>query len=389
MSYDLHIYTIEKQDFSDLKKNFQIELTGDGFVYPLKNHQIVVYKQTPIEDEDIPLQISKELPGLRYLIECHLEPYCDNEKHIKELLKISKAIARKGIGVIENPQTNEITLPSGIKRTLKTEKTEYYSLLELSWWFNDKGLLEGDNLMKLLNVLEKNMKEALPRRYGEYEPPTEQFSDIKSFHDYLLNSLVKNRGAITWYPTKPVDYVVLSIPNFIGPMRMGYRFGILNVSIDSQTLAMPGWKTAISRLFRDVSSILNPFYGDIYILDNYVRTNTVPFTTRTTEEHPISSWWWNGIPRKFGCGLLIGNPLHDFVNIKNPGYQLNNGCKIVIDAEFNELPANGIDVNSDIYQPEKPKLNDLTPEQMHQYCLSMPHRTPYPKIWPFDGPYKE
>ena len=372
MSYDLRIYTIEKQDYNNLKSFYKIELTDNGIVYPLKNHQLVIYNETPIEGEDIPLRISKELPGLKYLIECHLEPYSDDEKHIKELLKISNSIAKKGIGVIENPQTDEIILPSGVKRILKTEKTEYLSLLELSWWFNDNNLLEANNLIKLLNILERNMWEALPRRYGEYEPPSEKFSDIRSFHDYLL----KHKCDIVWYPTKPVDYVHLGIPDFIGPMRYGYRFGTFSISIDAKVLSMPGWKTSIIRLFRDVCSILNPFYGDIYILKNNIGSNSVSYSNDTTERHPILSWWWNGIPRKLGCGLVIGNPLHNFVNVKNPDYELDNDCKIIVDAEFNELSVNQVNVNKDIYQPKQ--TSRISGDKKH-----------YPKIWPFDDPFKE
>ena len=373
MSYDLKIYTIEKQNYENLKNNFRIELSKEGFVYPLKNHQIVVSTETPLEDEDIPLQISKELPGLKYLIECHLEPYSEDEKYVKEFLKICKTIAKNGIGVIENPQTDEVFLPSGIKRVLKTEKTEYFSLLELSWWFNDIKVLGGNNLMKLLNILEKNMWEALPRRYGEYEPPKEIFSDKKSFCDYLI----KSKYDIVWYPTKPVDYVHLGIPDFIGPMRLGYRFGVLSISIDSKVLGMPGWKISIIRLFKGVSSILNPFYGDIYILKNNIKSNTVSYSDKSTEQHPILSWWWNGVPKKFGCGLVIGNPLHDFVNIKKPDYELENGCKIIVDAEFNELNENNIVVNKDIYQSKRASQ------------FSGADKKHYPKIWPFDNPFKE
>lgn len=68
-------------------------------------------------------QISKELPGIKYLIECGLEPITNKEKHIKELIKVAKIMGKEGIGVIENPQTDEIFLPQGVKRVLQIEKT--------------------------------------------------------------------------------------------------------------------------------------------------------------------------------------------------------------------------------------------------------------------------
>lgn len=130
MSYDLRIYTINKPDFSGINNMPNIEMNEDAIILPSKNHQIVISKDTPIENEDIPQQISKELPGLSYLIECNLEPWTDNENRIKELLKVAKIIAKESIGVIENPQTDEIILPSGVKRVLEFEKIERFSIIK-------------------------------------------------------------------------------------------------------------------------------------------------------------------------------------------------------------------------------------------------------------------
>ena len=373
MSYDIRIYTIEKQDFNDLKTLFEITMFEDGFVYPFREHQIVVSKETPIEGEDIPQQICKELPGLKFLIECNLEPITYDEKYIKELLKISKAIAKNGIGVIEDIQTGVITLASGAKRVLKTEKTEYFSILELSWWFNDiNSILQNDGLKKLLHTFERYMPEALPRRYGEYEPPKEIFTDVNAFHDYLL----KNMGKfIIWYPNKPVDNVDFSIPDFIGPIHLGYRFGKLAVSIDSRVLTMPGWKASIIRLFKHISSILNPFYGDIYVLKNQIKSRPTSYTDESSEMHPVLSWWWNGIPKKLGCGIIVGAPLHDFVKIKKADYELENGCKIIINDNFEILPTSEIEINKNIYQPK-----------IHARPWD---KITYAKIWPFKYPFAD
>ena len=36
-----------------------------------------------------------------------------------------------------------------------------------------------------------------------------------------------------------------------------------------------GWETEIIRLFKSISEVLNPFYGDIFILNNYIRSRTI------------------------------------------------------------------------------------------------------------------
>jgi len=313
MSYDLRIYTIQKQNFIDLLNQFNISMNNDGFALQLKNHQIVVADETEIEDDDIPQLVGKALPGIKYLIECSLQPLTNDEKMVKELEKLGKAIAKNGIGVIENPQTDKIILPSGVKRVSSVEKTERFSLIELSWWFNHDNLFKQEDICRLLAVIEKNVPEALPRRYGLYEPPKEKFTTTDSFCTYLVENA---KQSVVWYPSKPVDYVSFSIPEFIGPMRLGYRFGHFSISIDSAVLNMPGWKTAIERLFINVSEILLPFYGDIYILENHIRSRSVSYSDSETVKHPITSWWWNGIPKKLGLGIVLGNPLLSSLNYK-------------------------------------------------------------------------
>ena len=367
MSYDLRIYTVKNLGLTCLQNLPNAEENENYFMLRYKNYDITVWKETPIEEEDIPQHICKEIPGLKYLIEFNLSPISSDEKKIKEALRIAKIVAKENIGVIENPQTNEINLPSGLKRVSKIEKTERFSIIEMSWWFNHKSILEGYNLSKLLETIERFMPEALPRRYGLYEPPKEVFSDIESFKSYLL---IDSSHSIVWYPSKPVDYVNFGVPEFIGPTWQGYRFGHFSVSIDAAVLEMPGWITTIERCFNAISLVLNPFYGDIYILKNHIRSRTVSYHDIQTESHPISSWWWNGIPKELGVGVLIGEPLLKYVKIEKPTFLLDNHCQVLLSPKLSEQLSEGIEIDSDILQP----IN--APDEYDKK---------YPKAWPFEG----
>jgi len=376
MSYNLRIYTAQKQNLKESLQLFNAEMINDSFVIQFKNHQIVINGEILVEDEDIPPELSSEIPGIKYLIECNLEPITCDEKLIKQVLKICKVIAKNGIGIIENPQTDEIIKPSGIKRVMKVEKTERIALLELSWWFNHENLLENDNMNVLLSEICRILPEALPRRYGLYEPPQEQFSTFDSFKDYLKKNI---RDSIVWYPSRPVMDVNLRIPAVIGPTKSGYRFGHFSISIDASVMAMPGWKTLIRRLFKSVSEVLCPFYGDVYVLENYIYSRRFPYSDYLTEYHPISSWWWNGIPREFGLGMVIGNPLLNHVNIKGESIELKNGCKLISrieDEKCNKLSVEDIEVPENLFQaPKRSKV------------ISIGFNGVYPKLWPFIGPF--
>lgn len=375
MSYDLRIYTVRRPDYSELtSRNPKAQLNSSSVVFSRKDYQIVFVFDTPVEDEDIPQEIAKQLPGLRYLVECSVEPITSDPKILAELWKSARFLAKDAIGVIFDPQRDEIVLPSGVKRVLKVEKTKRFTVLEMSWWFNHQSVLNRENLIGLLEVLERYLPESLPRRYGEYEPPTETFSDKGTFADFLI----ENADMSVWYPAKPVDYVHFGVPELVGPTRMGYRFGRFSVSVNAEVLNMPGWKTTLRRLFEKTAIELDAFYADIYLLRNHIWSRTVSYSDRSTEQHPIVSWWWNGIPRTLGAGLIVGKPISELVEIKRPTSILPNGSVLLVSEKFDSLRSREVKVDRNILQP---KIKDR--DRNHGFSGV------YPKIWPFRGPKAE
>ena len=118
-----------------------------------------------------------------------------------------------------------------------------------------------------------------------------------------------------WYPHKPVESVYITVPDPIGPGPIGYRFGYLSISIDAAVLSMAGWETEIIRLFKRISEMIKPFYGDIFIFNDYIRSRTVLCQDDMTQKHPIMGYWWNGIPRKSGLAVVIVEPLLKYIKI--------------------------------------------------------------------------
>jgi hypothetical protein len=229
-----------------------------------------------------------------------------------------------------------------------------------------------------LQEIERTIPEALPRRYGVYEPLQEKFSGIDEFATFLIENI---NDSIVWYPTKPVIHVNFSIPPVIGPTKSGYRFGRFSIKIDSAVMPMTGWQTSIHRLFKNISQILNPFYGDIFIIDGYIRSRNGAWIDGKTGEHPIVSWWWNGFPKKSGLGLVLGEPLLNYVKIERNYLKLNNGCKLFINME------NNIDIDEDLYQGIDIPEGLFQPEKKERVGIKVSGFTGrYPIIWPFDGP---
>ena len=372
MGYQLRIYTVNKQNFKDLASDFNIQICNWGIMLPLGTHQIVVSNEVPISDQEVPFQVSKAFPGIQYVIDCTLEPATDDEEMFYQLLELAAAIAKNGLGVVENVHTEEVLLPVGLRRILPYKNESRFSVIKLSWWFNHQDVLHIENLKLLLGQIDRIMPEIMPKRYGAFEPPKEKYESIASFATYIAENI---HEGLVWYPARPVDSVNLTIPKEIGRDKHGYRFGHFSIAIDTEILNMPGWKTALLRLFKNVSEVINPFYGDIYILENYIRSRIVSHTDNMTDKHPIDSFWWNGVPRKYGVGMLVGGPLLEHIEFNIETTELHNKCKLLIKEEndtFAEIANEDIVVPKELYQP-----NNIIKSFL------MGSSKQYPKIWPF------
>lgn len=313
MSYDIRIWSINKTKIPDT-------FTEEGWVkedesarLPKGDWQIVVNESVKVEKEDIPEEIQPLLPGIKYLTELNLEPIHAPKSAKKVLIKTAKNIAKDIVGIVEDPQDDTVMAPSGLKRFVppSRKKDERFSILEMSWWFGDNPLSKEELLYKLVNYFEHNLPDALPRRYGEYEPPQHKYVETgkQHFNKYLSEHIYKS---IVWYPTRPVIYVSYHFLKEWGffKRREEQSFGAnyFSIEFDAKLLEQPGWKDQLEKVFKDISIILNPFYGEVRTLHNYIYARGTSYSDMLTEYNPTSSGWWMGIPQKLGHAVVIGKP---------------------------------------------------------------------------------
>jgi hypothetical protein len=276
-----------------------------------KGWQLVVTASEPVLDEDVPDEILPLLPGIGHLTELHLEGE-RSKAAIAALTKATKAIATATTGVIEDPQDASVTLPSGVKRWTPPARADRVELLELTWWLAQPALLERTTLERFVALLASRLPEAMPRRYGAYEPPEHQLARTGHAHllDYLASHLA---GTVVWYPSPPVAY--LGIGHHRDPAwsqrggRPVFRAHYVTFSIERDVLKQPGWASALRRAWRELSALLQPFYGDVRTTRGHLRSRNGGWSSDgTTEQHPVRAWWWGGIPPRLGHAAVVGSP---------------------------------------------------------------------------------
>lgn len=139
-------------------------------LYSQRSWQISIHPSVRVLPEDIPAEVSPVLPGIGYLTELNLSPINAPESAKKFALRAASAIAKGSHGVVFDPQEDALVLPTGIRRYAKPAPDENASVMRFSWWFVD-GPLTENKFDGLLDALVADLPEAMPRRYGEFEPP--------------------------------------------------------------------------------------------------------------------------------------------------------------------------------------------------------------------------
>jgi hypothetical protein len=207
MSYDLQIWSVRPAAASDVLPNPTTWIAnGQSWVHERRDWQIVIGRSLKVLPEDVPEAVAQALPGIAYLTELNLSPIDAPEAARKFLSRSAAAIAKAIHGVVFDPQADQVTLPSGIKRFAKPGASESASVISMSWWFIE-GPAARAEFGPLLDILKVELPEGFPRRYGSFEPPEHVFAETGREHFLTFLSEHLKGQIVVWYPSPPVSHV--------------------------------------------------------------------------------------------------------------------------------------------------------------------------------------
>lgn len=308
MSYDVRIWGRKNGDLgSRLSPRQGWTETANGWVLAKRSWQIIVGTPQPVEAVDIPAEIAEMLPGLSSLTEVILEPVTAPKSARATLAATVRGLAEELAGVIEDPQECSATLPRGTRRYPKPKREERLAVLKLSWWYMNSPLNSVGGVSEFLSILRRHIGEAVPRRYGPWEPP--RYTTEETGTDALAEFIIETLGTSSvFYTERPVVGFYISDCAGARHPQAGFRANCFRLEIETAALDQPGWERAIRNLWHDVSRFLQPFYGDARILRDYLWSGATLSSDTQTEVEPVRSWFWRGIPPNPGLALVIGPP---------------------------------------------------------------------------------
>lgn len=380
MSYDIQVWSTNEPVLEEaLSSDRGWQSHAETRSLERKTWQIVCDSSSRILPEDIPEQVANCLPGISFLTEIILEPISAPESARKEALRTASRIAKLSHGIVLDRQKDELTTPRGVKRYIVEPRPERFGVLKLGWWFLDDVMMSKEGVAGFFDVLSTHMPEALPRRYGLYEPPKHLLEEEGL--DHLATFLAENIGnAPVLYPHRPFVGLSVACTSERQHPRLGFRCNRISIDCEASVVTQPGWQEGLRRFWLAVCEYLRPFYSETRTLDGFIRMGATYGSDMQTDIHPIRSWFWRGIPRELGHATAISAPYIElWPRAAADGRRA--GDIVILDAGL-WTDGNNLDVETpdSIRQAWTPTYtNDRGGRSVNWV-------TEYPQEWPFNEP---
>lgn len=167
MNYDLQVWTVDEPFLGELlPESAGWENKDLTWIYESTNWSVILYRSLRVLAEDLPAEVQRSIAGVAYLTNVHLSPFKASDDAKKLLYQTGFLIAKQAKGIILDPQFGIVVPTSGVPRRYAREPEKEATLIALSWWFLEGPLVQERRVDLFLDILESELPEALPRRYG-------------------------------------------------------------------------------------------------------------------------------------------------------------------------------------------------------------------------------
>ena len=311
MSYDFELYTARKHKLERLDTSLGSNVLLDG--------------PNRLEQEDIPDNHLSIVGNKRELYRIHLEGSLSTEDQgrVDEWLS---ALVDTTKGVLIDLQTGTYTTSKKVGKLTATEKTAD-GFGEMSFYFVDGEAFYETGFEEMLNCIAETMPEALPRRYGYYEPLQNKIEDGNCTQ--LIADFYKAPDLFMKSRT-PFGHIFMSIPcrkkferfhpkHFI---RRNFLLGRVSFELRMKVFSDPSAMAKLKELFSKLCVCLDVTYAEI---------------TNGTRRGP--SWFWRGLPETPPHTLCVGAVYRKaWPEITTTGHTVGDHHQIVSTDRFGNTP---------------------------------------------------
>lgn len=242
------------------------------------------------EEEDVPLEIW--LRGYRYEVGYAIEGDTVSgwdafEPQIERALDAGAALYIDGT-LVTREAGEEIIPPRDRPKV---------NVASLAPYFEGGPRFEAEGFERVLALMQSDLPEALPNRYGPYAPP--QFALAKQGPAHFKAEWRRN-PALVWMGAPPISRVFTSIrndsrdpksPETRGRPLMGYYCSRIEILVEADLARAGDLTVRLERFLQEASVATRAFYAEM-----------------RAEKQDGPGWWWKGLPPTPPLCFALGAP---------------------------------------------------------------------------------
>lgn len=268
---------------------------GDGFLFDVDG-------PFAAEPEDFDEAVAAACLAPRWMLTVSV-PYSRPKRAFSLARALARRLAEANAGAAFDPQEDGLIWPRGrARRVPPRSEEETTSLVRLAWFVPQERWQPAPRV--LVDLLSRHCPEALPTRYGQWEPLQHRFDPDAP--DEFVRFLVENEdGDAFWFARRPSFGGSFNAPHaarFTPPEEEHLRVARVTVDFDGRVLEEDErWREAVVDLFVRAASSFGAFFAAAQVEPGWTvtRNNRLYATAATLPEgaeHILRGLLWQGLP---------------------------------------------------------------------------------------------
>ncbi len=263
-----------------------------------------------MEDEDVPDAAAGAIGASGWLVQISVKPSTDAAWP----QELAIHLARAADGVVYDPQQDLVTWPRGFQPRSRETGQVRIEEVALDWftpWPSDDSELPG----RLLELLDANCPEALPKRYGPFEPLPHRFEGDRRADEFVerwIETAMEWTAMLSWSTTRPAfgGSAIMSTLRAPERARPGEPCVRIGLGFDGRAFARdPGYTERIVDLFRTLASELRCVYAAATVNRRAIAGRSSISSDYLTETGPLPrADRWIGLPASPTWLAWFGKP---------------------------------------------------------------------------------
>ena len=314
MSYDIEIASHARPDISMIATwaSEQGLVFEDGYIRRNSGHLFSVDGPFAAEADDLHEEAAAACLAPGWMLTLSV-PASAPKLAITRAKALARAIASALDGSAVDLQTDARIWPRGTpKRVAARRREERVDVVQLAWFLSiDRWPAAPATLVRMLRTF---APEALPRRYGRFEPPEHRF-DPAAPDEFIAYARTEEGEDAFWLSSRPSFGGSWSMSD---PHQGQARIVRIAVEFDGSVLADdPRWREAVVQLFTTAAVELGAFFGAAQVDAGWIASaNNRLWSTagaRHTAEYILRRREWRGLPPLPMWLSWFGPPYRDLV----------------------------------------------------------------------------